>query len=113
MIFVRDPYSNRTGYIQIPPREVAFKSATKHTADLRLRCVLLLYLLYMENEIIAKLQAQDVKLDAIFKSVEKTRRYFQIIFWITVLTVLLPLLGLLFVVPVFMKSYMSQFEGLL
>jgi hypothetical protein len=67
----------------------------------------------MENEIVAKIEAQNAKLDAIFVSVEKTRKYFQIILWATVITVLLPLIGLLIGVPIFMSSYMGQFEGLL
>lgn len=67
----------------------------------------------MENEILVKLNAQEVKIEAIYISVEKTRRYFQIIMWVTLATVLLPLLGLLIAVPVFLNSYTSQFEGLL
>ncbi|MFM2381471.1 MAG: hypothetical protein RLZZ76_238 [Candidatus Parcubacteria bacterium] len=67
----------------------------------------------MENEILSKLEAQDQKLEAIFKSAEKTRRYFQVIFWVTIVTVLLPLLGLIIGIPMFINSYTSQFEGLL
>jgi hypothetical protein len=67
----------------------------------------------MENEIIAKIEAQNAKLDAIFVSVEKTRKYFQFIMWATVITVLLPLIGLVIGIPIFLNSYMSQFEGLL
>lgn len=71
------------------------------------------YTVDMENEILAKLQAQDVKLEAMYTSVEKTRKYLQVIVWVTVITVLLPLLGLIIGIPVFINSYMSQFEGLL
>lgn len=67
----------------------------------------------MENEILAKIEAQNTKLDAIFVSVEKTRKYFQFIMWVTVITVLLPLLGLVIGIPIFMSSYMGQFEGLI
>jgi hypothetical protein len=67
----------------------------------------------MDNELRARLDAQDQKLEAIFKSAEKMCKYFQIIFWITVVTVLLPLLGLMIGLPIFINSYMSQFEGLL
>jgi hypothetical protein len=67
----------------------------------------------MDNELRTRLDAQDQKLEAIFKSAEKTRKYFQIIFWITVVTVLLPLLGLIIGIPIFINSYMGQFEGLI
>ncbi len=70
-------------------------------------------LIDMENEILTRLQAQDQKLDAIYISVEKTRKYFQLIMWVTLATVLLPLLGLLFAIPMFMSSYTSQLEGLI
>lgn len=67
----------------------------------------------MENEIHAKIEAQNVKLDAIFVSVEKTRKYFQFIMWATVITVLLPLIGLVIGIPIFLNSYMGQFQGLI
>lgn len=67
----------------------------------------------MENEILTRLDAQQAKIDAIYTSVEKTRKYFQIILWVTLATVLLPMLGLLFAVPMFMSSYMSSFDGLI
>jgi hypothetical protein len=67
----------------------------------------------MDNEIRTKLEAQDQKLDAIYVSVEKTRKYFQIILWGTLATVALPLIGLLIGIPIFLNSYMSQLDGLL
>lgn len=67
----------------------------------------------MENEIQNKLKEQDEKLDAIYKSVEKTRKYFLIIIWITVIAFVLPLIAMIFVVPSFMSSYMGSIDGLL
>ncbi len=67
----------------------------------------------MDTELKARLDAQDQKLDAIYKTTEKTRKYFQIIFWITIITVVLPLLSLIIGIPMFINAYMSQFEGLL
>ena len=67
----------------------------------------------MENDLLARLQAQDQKLDAIYVSVEKTRKYFQWIFWGTLATIALPLVGLLIGIPIFLNSYMSQLDGLL
>lgn len=67
----------------------------------------------MENEIQNKLKEQDEKLDAIYKSVEKTRKYFLIIIWITVIAFVLPLIAMMFVIPSFMSSYMGSLDGLL
>jgi len=67
----------------------------------------------MENEILSKIEAQNVKIEAIYSSVEKTRKYLLTIMWITILTVVLPLIGLIIGIPLFLNSYMSSFEGLL
>ncbi|HEX9608719.1 MAG TPA: hypothetical protein VGA06_00700 [Candidatus Paceibacterota bacterium] len=66
----------------------------------------------MEQDIQKKLEDQDVKLDAIFRSVEKTRKYFLIIMWITVILVVLPVVGLVFAIPTFINTY-SSLNGLL
>ena len=66
----------------------------------------------MEQDILKKLAEQDVKIDAIYKSVEKTRKYFLTIIWVTVITIVLPLIGLMFVLPTFFSSYMGQLQGI-
>ena len=43
------------------------------------------------------------KLDAIYKSVEKTRRYFQWTLIISVVVIVLPLIGLAFAIPAFLR----------
>jgi hypothetical protein len=65
----------------------------------------------METEIIKKLEEQDGKINQIFISVEKTRKYFQWTMIITVALFVLPLIGLLFAVPAFLSSY-SQIQSL-
>ena len=60
-----------------------------------------------------KLNDLEAKIDAIYVSVEKTRRYFQIVMWITIAMVVLPALGLVFAIPAFLNVYMSSFNGLL
>ena len=67
----------------------------------------------MEQDIQKKLEEQDAKLDAIFTSVEKTRKYFLVIIWITVALVVLPAIGLFFALPSFIDTYTTSFEGLL
>ncbi|TSC71434.1 MAG: Uncharacterized protein G01um101470_608 [Parcubacteria group bacterium Gr01-1014_70] len=67
----------------------------------------------MENEVLLKIKEQDAKLDAIWKSVEKTRKYFLVIMWVTVVLFVLPLVGLVFIIPRFLDTYLGSFNGLL
>lgn len=66
----------------------------------------------MEQDIQKKLEEQNAKLDAIFASVEKTRKYFRLIIWITVIAVALPAVGLIIVIPQFIDSYTSVLGGM-
>ena len=66
----------------------------------------------MEKEIQNKLEEQDEKLDAIFISVEKTRKYFLMIIWITIIAVVLPIIGLVFAIPTFLDTY-TGLEGII
>lgn len=61
----------------------------------------------MEQEIKTKLEEQSAKIDAILESVEKTRKYFLTTMWITVAVVVLPAIGLIFVIPAFLNSYLA------
>jgi uncharacterized membrane protein YukC len=65
----------------------------------------------METELMQKLQAQDEKLEQIYQSVEKTRKYFLWTMIATVVTFVLPLIGLMFAVP-FLMSSLSTAYGL-
>ena len=56
------------------------------------------------DEILRKLEEQDKKLDAIYKSAEKTRKYFLWTLIITIVVIVLPLIGLIFAVPALLKS---------
>lgn len=59
----------------------------------------------MDTELSARLQAQDAKLEEIRIAVAATRKYMQITFWVTVVFLVLPLVGLLYAVPKAMSSY--------
>ena len=66
----------------------------------------------MENEELKKkFEEQAVKIDAIYKSVEKTRKYFLMIIWVTVIAVVVPIIGLAFVLPSFMNNYVNTLGG--
>ncbi|MCD6550204.1 hypothetical protein J7K24_01510 [bacterium] len=59
----------------------------------------------MNEEILEKLKEQDKKLDAIYHSVEKTRRYFLWTFIITIAMIILPLIGLIILLPRVLDIY--------
>jgi hypothetical protein len=66
----------------------------------------------MEQEISKKLSELEAKIDGIFASVEKTRKYFLWTLIITIALFILPLLGLAFVIPSFVNTYTSNLQGL-
>jgi hypothetical protein len=66
----------------------------------------------MQPDINKKLEDLEKKIDAIYVSVEKTRKYF---FWtmiITIVVLVLPLIAMVFIIPSFISSYTSTLQGL-
>ena len=67
----------------------------------------------MEEETLKKIQEsfgasqdrQDEKLDNIWRSVEKTRKYFLWTLIATIIMFVLPLIGLIFFIPTFLSVY--------
>lgn len=56
------------------------------------------------KQILQKLEEQDKKLDAIYRSSEKMRRYFLWTLIVSILVIVLPLIGLLIVIPQFLNT---------
>lgn len=65
----------------------------------------------MDEEVKKRFDAQDELLKKIYTSVEKTRKYFMWTLIITVVVFLLPLLGLLFIIPQFLSIYSTELMG--
>lgn len=66
----------------------------------------------MELNIDEKVRELEIKIDKIYVSVEKTRKYF---FWnmvVTLVLFILPLVGLIFVIPSFISSYTNTLSTL-
>lgn len=63
------------------------------------------------DEILKRLEEQDKKLDAIYKSAEKTRKYFLWTLIITIVVIVLPFIGLIFIIPKFLNT-LSSYSGL-
>ena len=69
----------------------------------------------MENEeqILGILKENQEILKQTYKSAEKTRKYFLYTAIITVLMFVLPIIGLIIAVPIFLNSYLKGLDGLL
>ena len=61
----------------------------------------------MDQELLKKIEELDKKTEEIYRSVEKTRKYFLWMLIITALVIVLPLIGLMFVIPQFLNTYTS------
>jgi len=65
------------------------------------------------EEVLNKLAEQEKRLDDIYKTVRKIKIYFLTMIIFTVVGFLLPLLGLVFVIPWFLNTMESTYQGLL
>lgn len=65
------------------------------------------YTEHMESEIIKKLEDQSRKLEIIEQSVKKIRSYLLWTLIITLVVFILPLIGLILVIPQFLNMYSS------
>lgn len=66
----------------------------------------------MEEEILKKLAEQEQKISLIYDSVEKTRKYFLWMMIVTVAMIVIPIIGLIFVIPQFLNIYSGSGLGL-
>jgi hypothetical protein len=57
----------------------------------------------MDQEIAQKLAEQDKKLDLIYASIEKMRKYFLWTMLITIATIVMPIIALITVIPWFLS----------
>ena len=57
----------------------------------------------MDPQLEQKLAEQDQKLDKIYASIEKMRKYFLWTMIITIVTIVLPIIALIFVIPWFLS----------
>ena len=58
----------------------------------------------MENEILKRIEDQGKQLEEVFISVEKTRKYFLWTLIISAAFIILPIAGLIFVIPQFLNT---------
>ncbi|EKE19515.1 MAG: hypothetical protein ACD_8C00146G0020 [uncultured bacterium] len=65
------------------------------------------------EEVLKKLEEQQIKIDAMFVSVEKLRKYFLWTLVVTVATVVLPLVALAFILPYAISTITGTYGGLL
>ena len=65
------------------------------------------------DEILEKLKQQEVKLNEIATTVKKIKFYFLAVLVLSLITFILPLIGLIFVIPWFLRTMESTYQGLL
>ncbi len=65
----------------------------------------------MEEETKKRLDMQDELLLKIYTSVEKTRKYFLWTLITSLVVFILPLVGMIFVIPKFLSVYTSNLQG--
>ena len=65
------------------------------------------------DEVFKKLVELETKIDAVYKSAEKTRKYFMWTLIASAVVFILPLVGLIFVIPQFINSVGGQYMDLL
>jgi len=66
-----------------------------------------------ENEILEILKENQKLIKQTYQSVEKTRKYFLYTAIVTILMFVLPLIGLIVVIPIFMNTYFKSLETLI
>ena len=64
----------------------------------------------MENEILEKMSEQDKKLDDIYISVEKTRKYLKWTFIVTIIFFVLPLVIIMAILPSLMSGITDMYN---
>ncbi len=64
-----------------------------------------------DQELRQKIEVLEKKIDAVYESAEKTRKYFLGAVIVSVVAIVLPLVGLLFAIPSFLSTY-SALGGL-
>lgn len=67
---------------------------------------------YMQpNDTSEQLRLLEAKIDAVYASIEKIRRYMLITAWVTIAVIVLPLIGMVFVIPMFVNNYVKALSG--
>lgn len=64
------------------------------------------------EELLKKLEEQQIKIDAMYVSVEKLRKYFLWTLIITVVTIVLPIIAAMFILPTVISTLMSSYSGI-
>jgi type IV secretory pathway component VirB8 len=66
----------------------------------------------MDQELKERIDIQDKKIEQIYISVEKTRKYIQWTIIISVFCFVIPFIALIVIIPLFINGYTSMIGGL-
>jgi cation transport ATPase len=67
----------------------------------------------MEEQILQKLEEQTAAIEKMQKTVDQLRKYFLWTLVITIVTVILPIIGLAILIPWLLQSMTSSLQGIL
>ena len=65
---------------------------------------------FMDQELLTRFEAQEKKIDAIYVSVEKTRKYFLWTFIVTIVTFVIPLIVIIIILPSFISTLTNAYS---
>lgn len=65
-----------------------------------------------EEQIMEMLKQNREAMEKVYSSVEKTRKYFLYSLIITIVMFVLPLIGLVIIIPMFLSSYVGALNGI-
>ena len=66
-----------------------------------------------ENEVLEILKENQKLIKQTYESAEKTRKYFLYSMIATILMFVLPIIGLIVIIPIFLDTYLKSFETLI
>lgn len=65
----------------------------------------------MDQDLKKQIEEQSAKLNEILLVIKKLKKYFLITMWVTVIMIVLPIIGLIIVIPIFMSTYVETLGG--
>jgi hypothetical protein len=65
----------------------------------------------MDEEIVGRIKHIEMRVEEIYTSVEKTRKYFYWTLIATLVVFVLPIIGMLFAIPSFLSNYSDALGG--
>lgn len=66
----------------------------------------------MDQETRTAIEALDRKVDAVYESVEKIRTYLKVTFYVTIATIVVPLIAVMIIAPMVLSTLTTAYSSL-